>query len=415
MAEAATDITKATTAFAKDLTTWLKKKRDAKIAELKKKEEAEKKAQAKKGDPKTISGSGGAKAGSGGAKKDDKPTDWDKQLHTVTFRCSTRTVTLTRTPEAQATEVAKHSSWSCASAHMVDKARHVEMVLNGKLSWELKTAFGTGDKQFVTEAAFWKYFGTLFSTHNVVNASGKPEVHGKDKFHLELADAKVPRSDKKVKECMDCYAKKIYLEVEKHPKGPNSDFEKNFKSAELAASIKKYKAQREKIDKERDREALKALRFDGAVVNAGSAFKDAAKATSFKWKARSDIMPPSPIRAGAGKPTSVSHKLTTKAKSMVGGTVFVSLAYTYWTFENLSQGFVSDVELEIAANLSKAQGMINTLSATYQLTIGLSKSKLQPSGALIVQYVLDGLGNYDHVGVVAFAVSGNTIKTKTNK
>ncbi len=408
MGDAATDITKATQAFAKDLTAWLKKKRDEKIAELKKKEEGEKKAQAKKDAKKSDSDKKSDK-------KDEKGTDWDKKLHTVTFRCSTRKETLTRTPEAQATEVAEHDSWSCASAHMVDKARHVEMVLNGALSWKLETAFGTGEKQFVTASAFWKYFGTLFAKHGVVNASGKPEVHSKDKFHIELPESKVPRSDKKVKTCIECYAKKVYLEQEKYPKGPNTKFENAYKCAELTAAIKKYKDQRKKIDEERDREALKALRFDGTIAGSGTAFKDAAQGVSHTWSAKQTIEPPSPIRSGKGTSKPVSHNLTTRAKSTVGGTITVALSYTHWTFENLSQGFITDVTLAVTANLNKAQGLINTLSADYKVKIGLAKSKLQPQGVVNVEYFVDGFGSYDHSGLVTFAIDGKTVKTTANK
>ena len=68
-------------------------------------------------------------------KKDDKkPADPPE----VTFVFDPSKATKCRTPAEQAQEVVENQSWVCWGAHMADKARHVLMKADGKVTWDPK-------------------------------------------------------------------------------------------------------------------------------------------------------------------------------------------------------------------------------------------------------------------------------------
>src|SRR4051794_17286700 len=52
----------------------------------------------------------------------------------ITFKLDAGKDSTARTPEEQAIEVARSKSWVCWGAHMSDKARHVLMTSDSKLS-----------------------------------------------------------------------------------------------------------------------------------------------------------------------------------------------------------------------------------------------------------------------------------------
>jgi len=147
-----------TKAFAKDITKFLNDKRAAKIAVLKK--------EAAKAAKKSKSGAGSDKVNDPGAK-----------LVTATFVLSTRKVTQNRSPEVQANLISNGKSWTCASAHMIDMARHVDLMYGapGKkagVSWALKEAFGSKEHHFVTLSEVKTKWNALMKTHSLKNFAG---------------------------------------------------------------------------------------------------------------------------------------------------------------------------------------------------------------------------------------------------
>src|SRR5262249_25125953 len=66
----------------------------------------------------------------------------------VTFSLSQNKESKVRTPAEQALQVANGKSWVCWGSHMVDKARHVLMKVDGKVSWDAKKALGEDFEAF---------------------------------------------------------------------------------------------------------------------------------------------------------------------------------------------------------------------------------------------------------------------------
>ena len=162
----------------------------------------------------------------------------------VNFRLSKTTVSKSRTPAEQAKLVVQGSTYVCWSSHMADKARHVTMKVDGKISWKPKTAFGD---DFAT---FKKKWGEVMKRHGLKNASGKDGWPSWDQFHLELPDSKVARSDERAKSCLDEYARL----TRKEGKKKNSSFESKY-SKFLKTYVEQYEKDAKKPEGETGKKA----------------------------------------------------------------------------------------------------------------------------------------------------------------
>jgi hypothetical protein len=201
--DASTDIESKVKDFAKDLTTWSEKwLKDKQKASEKKKDDA---------------------------KAADKKKKKEKEVESIAFSMSNNKDSKSRTPAEQANEVVKGASYVCWSSHMGDKARHVLMKVNGKVSWEPKEAFGDGVGEFE------KKWGELMKAHGLKNAKGGDGWSSWDGFHLELPDSKMSTSDKQAQACLDEYARLTREEG----KDKNEKFETSYEKL-LKPFIEKY-------------------------------------------------------------------------------------------------------------------------------------------------------------------------------
>lgn len=212
--DASTDIESLTKAFAVDMTDACAVLRKARMAETKK---------------------GADKAGKD--KKDDKNKDDKKSADPseVSFALDPSSATKCRTPAEQAEQVAAGRSWVCWSAHMADKARHVIMKADGKVTWDAKKTMGD---DFDT---FKKKWGEVMKAKGLKNARGGDGWYDSDAFHLEMADSKMSKTDERVKACLDEYARLSRQEN----KGKNEKFEKDYAKL-LEEYLKKYEKKAEK-------------------------------------------------------------------------------------------------------------------------------------------------------------------------
>jgi hypothetical protein len=148
----------------------------------------------------------------------------------VTFSVSKNKVAASRTPEEQAAEVVKGKSWTCASSHMTDNARHVILKVGGT------NYFGLGDvkelKDFQTE--FKKAFGNALKAAGLKNYKGGDGFASGDEFHVELPVSKLAANDKRVLACFDEYAKL----TRKDGKAENKKFEKQYEK-EIAKAVER--------------------------------------------------------------------------------------------------------------------------------------------------------------------------------
>ena len=139
---------------------------------------------------------------------------------TIKFSLSANKASKYRTPAEQAAEVAGGRSWVCWGAHMSDKARHVIMSVNGKVSWDAKKVFGTNFAEFKKEWA------ANMRKHGLKNYKGQDGWGDGDEFHLELPDARVPQTDERAKACLQEYVRL----TRDAGKQKNSKFEENYKA-----------------------------------------------------------------------------------------------------------------------------------------------------------------------------------------
>lgn len=138
----------------------------------------------------------------------------------IEFSLSPNKASKSRTPAEQAAEVAGGRSWVCWSAHMADKARHVIMSVNGKVTWDSKKVFG------LNFAEFKKQWAANMRKHGLKNYKGQDGWGDGDEFHLELPDAKVERTDERAKACLREYVR-LTREAGKQK---NAKFEESYKA-----------------------------------------------------------------------------------------------------------------------------------------------------------------------------------------
>lgn len=351
------------TAFAKDITAYLTAERLKKEKELK-------------------------KAGK----------DPDAILVKVSFAYSSGKGSVSRTPEKQAEAVSNGRSWTCSGAHMVDKARHVKMLYGApgkkpKTSWDLKGAFGSEEKHFVTLADLKTKWAKLMTKHDLKNYKGKDGWGAGDEFHFELDDSKVPRSDKRVQACLLHYA--TITRLEGKPK--NKSFESGSWKTALKPHLDKVQAELDKRAAEKKREELKALRVQGAIKGSAKLLNGANKSGSSiesKWP---EISPPKDVDAGKAKVKKVTGGSALVWDSL-GRSVFeklglaetkgfdvqikVGVSYEYVEYANLSQTFIRNLVLtgSVIYNTPIARWLSSTVVATSN--ISLTTSSLIPTGAI---------------------------------
>lgn len=148
----------------------------------------------------------------------------------VTFSVSKNKASSFRTPEEQAAEVQKGKSWTCASSHMTDNARHVILRVGKTSYYGLSEASELKDFQ----SDFKKAFGAALKSAGLKNFKGGYGYAAGDEFHVELPETKLAASDKRVLACFDEYAKL----TRKDGKDQNKKFEKEY-DKEIAKAVER--------------------------------------------------------------------------------------------------------------------------------------------------------------------------------
>jgi hypothetical protein len=168
-----------------------------------------------------------AKGKKGDDKKDDKKKAAEPPV--VTFALDPSKATKGRTPAEQAEQVVANRSWVAWGAHMADKARHVLMKADGKVTWDPKKTMGDDFD------AFKKKWADAMKSNGLKNYKGADGWGEGDAFHLELSDSKMAKTDARVVACLDEYARLSRQEN----KGKNEKFEKDYAKL-LAPYLAKY-------------------------------------------------------------------------------------------------------------------------------------------------------------------------------
>ena len=191
----------------------------------------------------------------GGPVPKTKPED---RVVKLTFKVATAAVTKKRTGLEQAQSVLKGRSWTCASNHMADKARHVNMGSEipkkgdkggfDKKSYQPKPrdCFGSEEMHVWTFDEFKKEWGAEMKKHGFKNYKGKDGYGDGDAYHLELPNSRPKRSDSEVIACMKEYATQTRVNGKKKntefEKSWAKDLKKHIEEAEKKAEKKKEKA-----------------------------------------------------------------------------------------------------------------------------------------------------------------------------
>jgi predicted transcriptional regulator YdeE len=132
------------------------------------------------------------------AKKDNKKPE---ELPELKVKVSNLAVTKVRKPKEQAEQIVKGVSWTCSSAHMSDNARHVDLSKAGK--YVVVPSKDLTADEFKTFKDAWN---AAMKANGLLNYKAKDGYDEGDAYHLELPDAKLPVSDKRVQECLEEYA-----------------------------------------------------------------------------------------------------------------------------------------------------------------------------------------------------------------
>ncbi|MBL4807658.1 MAG: hypothetical protein JKY31_10265 [Rhodobacteraceae bacterium] len=150
----------------------------------------------------------------------------------VTFALGQGSNTKLRSPEKQAEGVILKNTKVCWSAHMVDKARHVNTTVNGSLANKKSTrASLLGDHL----GDYKKNWIAGLKKAKIRSAGGGLKYIDWDGPHVELPDSKPSKTDPLVLKCLDEYARL----TRKSGKKKNASFEKKNKTR-LESYFKKY-------------------------------------------------------------------------------------------------------------------------------------------------------------------------------
>ncbi|MEX0281551.1 MAG: hypothetical protein AB3N13_10245 [Arenibacterium sp.] len=384
------------------------KLRQARVKEIDKRLADEAKKAQKSGKPAKDSKAGG-KAGA-------KAQTGEDLVMKLTFRLSKLANTLKRTGKEQALEVAKGISETCASAHINDCARHIDMHSTGpgkegkKYYINPKDAFGTEDKHICTFATYKSEWEAEMKVQKLRNHGGGTGYGTGDDYHLELPASKIPRSDPACKECVDEYCRLVVLEGYK----TNTKFEGKWKS-EIKAPMKKYLKEKEKIENEKRIKELKAMRFSGTMKGSAKLFNKATKSGKAPCVVKGTIQPPKEIlkEAGTVKTIPLPVAAVPKKGTFTDLHIMSILLIRFQTYENLSQVFIKDARLDCSLVMKGLLSYGATATATCQIDIALKESSLEPTGKAVVDYSFDGLGPDDHTGQIVYDIKG--LKTKVSK
>ncbi|MEM1431233.1 MAG: hypothetical protein AAGG09_17405 [Pseudomonadota bacterium] len=385
-------------AFAKDITKFLNAKRASKVASLK-------------------------KAGT---------ADPDKALVTATFAYSSGKGSLSRSPEKQAEMVSGGTSWTCAGAHMVDKARHVKLLYGapGKkaaISWEVRKAFGSGKEHFCSLADLKKKWASLMKTHGLKNFKGGDGWGEGDAFHFELPDSKVPHSDSRVQACLKHYAEITRVEG----RGRNTKFEtSSVWKGSLAPHLKAAEEKKKKRDAEKKREELKKLQLEGASTSTETLLKSVNGSKSKTGKTFAAILPGKDIEAGKKVSTPVSAasalKLDSIMRDILEGlgladekdadiAVICGVSYSSVTFANLTQSFIEGLTPTCDVSLKTPAARFIKVTVAMSGTVRLAKSAKAPRGTVTFDVTIDTplktfKGKVQVTLDGSHAISGSTLK-----
>jgi hypothetical protein len=124
-----------------------------------------------------------------------------EELPELKVKVSNLAVTKVRKPKEQAEQIVKGVSWTCSSAHMSDNARHVDLSKDGK--YVVAPSKDLNADEF---KAFKDAWNAAMKANGLLNYKAKDGYDEGDAYHLELPDAKLPTSDKRVEECLEEYA-----------------------------------------------------------------------------------------------------------------------------------------------------------------------------------------------------------------
>ena len=153
----------------------------------------------------------------------------------VRFRVNGAPITRKRTPRDQARCVSRGVSWVCWSSHMTNKARHVQVLVNGRVYGgakkhrPVKTGLG-GDF-----GAFKAAWNKAMERHQLRNAQGRKGWYLKDAFHLELPNSKLRPTDRLAQQALDEYAR----QTRRRGWRKNARFERRYEAL-LKPHIEKY-------------------------------------------------------------------------------------------------------------------------------------------------------------------------------
>lgn len=141
-----------------------------------------------------------------------------------------------RTAAQQAQAVVKGTSWTCRSAHLVDKARHVWLLVGGKIAWKPETELTKTFNRSVRDR-FVRAWTELMARHGLKNYKAGDGWAPGDAFHLEMPKGRAGGAV--VRRCVREYVR--LTRVEGKPR--NDSFERTYASqiarAERRAAVER--------------------------------------------------------------------------------------------------------------------------------------------------------------------------------
>lgn len=348
-----------------------------------------------------------------------KPAEAEKKIPVLSCSMSKNPEDQKRTGRKQAEMVSRGASWTCSGHHILDKARHVNLLKSGKYVSSPSSVFGKSETDVTTFDKFKSYWNAELKSQGLLNYARKAKYDGSDAYHVELPDSRATVSETKVQACLMEYANIAVLEGGKR----NTSFESN---KFWGSALKPHLENAEKTKAKAETDRLAALQFLGKIAQKTSLFKNVNKSGPSSVMKLGDILPDT--KEDIGKPKSKSIALAydfsydSLARSIFekvglfetkGFDVMIrhQVNYNVVTYEALSQSFITDLRVvcKLIYNTPVSKFLGLTLNADVKVELG--KSALVPKGAIILDHVLTTPIDKES-GKVVFEISGGSIKVK---
>lgn len=138
----------------------------------------------------------------------EKSKDRNGEIPHIKFVHNNNKSSYMRTPKQHVESLINNKSWTFTSRHLSESARHVLLLVDGKLNWEVEKTDTWRPYDLGRVKNIWQ---RTMEKHDLRNFKGKKGWGGNDPLHLELPNSNPGLNHPKVKKVIQLYIKETRI------------------------------------------------------------------------------------------------------------------------------------------------------------------------------------------------------------